>query len=274
MENEMNSGANDRIIERFLNGEMGPSEERDFRRLLELDDDLRASLEAENLIRQTLRRESELLAEAPADSYTNFLALLATAGAVGAAAGGATAAKAATVAKSAAAAKAGGAMAGGAAAQGSATTAILAGTAVKAITAAVAVAAVGTGVYVASSGHGTKQTLKEPRAIERQVTITPAPMPQPAGQSMQLSPSDSLPEVAAAPSLQREGDSMASRPAGPTKAVASDARKTSPVLKGKALPAAPNASAEKSAERKVESLQIIQMNKGFAKVKIEPDEKK
>jgi hypothetical protein len=179
----MNSEAHDRIIDRYLNGEMTPSEERDFFQLMELDEELKAAFMAEQLIGQTTRREKDAIGAAPAESYTHFLAALAAVGA-GAATAGAAGASAAT--SSAAATTAATTTAATTAtvtttaAGGSFLGTLLATGAAKAIIAAVGIAAVGTGVYMTSPlGDDAERRDNNPSAIERNITdeATPATAP-------------------------------------------------------------------------------------------------
>jgi hypothetical protein len=167
-------GMHDRIIDRYLNGEMGPAEERDFRKLLELDEELRRAFETENLIRGTFRKENELIAEAPQESYTHFLATLAAVGTVG---------KGAAVVKGAtgAAANAG---------QSSVVTTILASGAIKAVTAAITIAALGAGVYFASPGKSSPDRIdtRPSQVIEQQVKSST----EPAALSTDRTTTDSL----------------------------------------------------------------------------------
>lgn len=74
----MSTDRYDMIIDRYINGEMAPAEEADFRKLLELDPDLRRLFEADQRIAATLRKEREILVGVDhAESYSRFLMSLA-----------------------------------------------------------------------------------------------------------------------------------------------------------------------------------------------------
>ena len=169
----MNSQAYDKIIDRYLNGQMTPSEERDFFQLMELDEELKRAFMAEQLIGQTTRREKDAIGAAPAESYTHFLAALAAVGAGAATAGaaGASAATSSAAATTAATTTTATTAAATTAAGGSFLGTLLATGAVKAIIAAVGIAAVGTGVYMTSPFSGdADRTDDKPSAIERSIT--------------------------------------------------------------------------------------------------------
>ena len=64
----------DAIIDRYINGQMAPAEEADFRRLVELDPELRRLFEADLRMVETMRREHEALEGVEhAESYSRFL---------------------------------------------------------------------------------------------------------------------------------------------------------------------------------------------------------
>jgi|GEM_PF-5231204 len=70
----MSSTRYDRIIDRYINGQMKPAEEEDFRKLLELDDELRRLFEADQRMSATLLKERGALASLDhPESYSRFL---------------------------------------------------------------------------------------------------------------------------------------------------------------------------------------------------------
>ncbi len=92
----MNGDMHDRIIDKFLNGEMKPSEEQEFRMLLDLDPELRTLMQADAVLRDGVRKDAEALPEESPKVYTHFLGLLAaTAPAGGGIAAGGSAGKSA-----------------------------------------------------------------------------------------------------------------------------------------------------------------------------------
>jgi hypothetical protein len=73
----MNTQNYDRIIDLYLDGALGPVEEREFRNLLEIDPDLRRLLDAELAVRRTLEEDAEAVPVETERSYARFVAALA-----------------------------------------------------------------------------------------------------------------------------------------------------------------------------------------------------
>lgn len=144
----MKESMEDRIIERYLNGEMKPQEERDFRALLELDPALRLRMEAEKIVQQTLEKDREQIHHEESGSYSRFLAALATSvpAAEGALIHGSASSTSSSVAGSASTA----AGAGSGAFSSGVITSLLAGSLGKGLLAVAIVATMATGVYVAT----------------------------------------------------------------------------------------------------------------------------
>jgi hypothetical protein len=140
----MNDETNDNLIDRYIQGRMKPSEEQEFRRLLELDPQLSALLAADGVLKETIRRDREAIPEEHPQIYTHFLGLLATSAPVGGALAGKGAATAATTTG-----------------KGTLLGSLVGSTMVKAVVATVGVVAVAIGTYVAvprSSQNGDKGT--------------------------------------------------------------------------------------------------------------------
>jgi hypothetical protein len=193
----MKNDAYDRIIDRYLNGQMNRTEEEDFFRLIALDDELRTMFAAENLIKQTTRKDAETVGKAPAESYTNFLAALAVVGGAAATAGAASATAATSATATSATAATTASTAGG-----SFFGAMFAGGAIKAVIAAVGMAAIGTGVYMASPlSDTTTAPRKGAPAHERTINDVTIPTPTPLSSSEKAS--ENIEQTAAASTTSR-----------------------------------------------------------------------
>ena len=271
----MKESREDRIIERYINGEMRPDEERDFRALLEMDEELRRKMEAEKVVQRVLRQDREEMQHEESGSYARFLAALATS--VPAAEGALVQSMTGSSSTAGSSAAAGSAT-GGLATAGSAglSTGFLpgllaAGGVVKGIVATLAAVTVATGIYVASPGEKSSDE-REPAAAtatpthvlpmtDSSAVLAPAPAPQTV-------PSADAPlEVAAPATTTTEPDATVTspeQPAGQTesvtpKSVATPAEKTEDELD------AILKSMEKDASRQID---VIESDSAAAQVQI------
>jgi hypothetical protein len=150
----MKESMEDRIIERYLNGQMRPEEEREFRALLELDPDLRRRMDAETIVQRALEHDRAEIQHEESGSYARFLAALATSvpaaeGALLQSAGGSSASTA-----SAGSSAAGLATGSTGALSGGLIPALMASGVAKGIIGVVAAVTMATGVYVATPKSG------------------------------------------------------------------------------------------------------------------------
>ena len=162
----MNRQMRNRIIDRYVNGEMSPRESHDFQELLRVDSDLRRLYEEERMIGGSLAGDRESLPEPSPKVYAGFLAALAASSAPGAgSAAGSSAVAGESVAGSAAAASGTGSLG-----------AFLAGGVAKAVSVAVAVVAVSVGTYIAVIDRDAEQTFPAGKApaLSRSIESGPA----------------------------------------------------------------------------------------------------
>lgn len=169
----MNDELNDNLIDRYIHGRMKPSEEQEFQQLLKLDPQLRALLDADQLLRETVRKDRDAIPEENPQIYTHFLGLLAATAPVGGALAGAKGAATAATTTG----------------KGTLLGTIVGSTAIKTVVATIGVIGVAVGTYVAvprSSGSGEKEatgtTVQErrfdPKAEAPPVLSTESPVEQ------------------------------------------------------------------------------------------------
>lgn len=209
----MNHDAYDRIIDRYLNGEMKPEEEREFQELMKLDPDLNTMFAADAVVGRVLTNDRETLPQERPEAYAHFLGLLATS--VPAAqqmaaskSAAASASKTAPLAKGGASAIAGG--------KGTIMGSLLAGGAIKAIVATVAAVGLAVGTYFvvpAILDHGQKPAVEQ--QIDRPAASAPALRQSDAPAPVQTDV-QSPATVTSAPSLQQESKGASELRAEPT----------------------------------------------------------
>lgn len=158
----MKESMEDRIIERYLNGQMRPEEERDFRALLEIDPELRRRMDAEKIVQQALEHDRAEIEPEQSASYARFLAALATS--VPAAEGTLLQSSGGSSASTAGSTGAGAATGGSGALSGGFASTLLAGGMAKGILGVVAAVTMAAGVYIATPESGVTER-EEPAAV-------------------------------------------------------------------------------------------------------------
>jgi hypothetical protein len=203
----MKESMEDRIIERYLNGEMRPEEEKEFRELLELEPELKRKMDAERIVQRALEHDRAEIQPEESGSYARFLAALATSvpAAEGVLMQGAASSSTTTgvAGSTAAATGSAGALSGGFA------SAFLATGLAKGLTAIALVATMATGVYVATPS-AEQQNETRPAAIERSVESATEGLPAivDSTAASQLAPEQQIVEPTPAPAMMEEKKEM------------------------------------------------------------------